>query len=374
MAGIYIHVPFCMSRCNYCDFYSTTDINILDGYLGVLKKEIELKQNYIKNEEIDTIYLGGGTPSILQPFQIEEIISYLNQFYKILNNSEITLEVNPEDLRKDYFKEIKSAGVNRISLGVQSFDDKILKFLGRRHNAKKTYECINAIIKNEIQNLSIDLIFGIPGSTLKSWESELNSAFNLPLNHLSVYGLTIEKGTVLYKLLQEGKIENVDEDVNWKQFKLAHYIAKAHNMEHYEISNYAETGFQSKHNSNYWNGVKYIGLGPSAHSFDGHSRQWNVANLENYIRLISSSQIFFETEILTETNKANEFLLTGLRTSKGIDFIEFRNKFGDKNYNNVFENFQKFILSGHAELLEKTGILTLKGLYISDRLITDLMI
>jgi oxygen-independent coproporphyrinogen-3 oxidase len=374
MAGIYIHFPFCKIRCNYCDFYSTIKIGFIDEYLNALEKETELQAGYLNNQIVKTIYFGGGTPSILGEYELRKVIESWNKYYTIADNSEITLEVNPDDVKSEYFDKIKSLGINRISIGVQSFDDKTLELLGRRHNSKQIYECITSAVKADIQNIGIDLIYGLPGLETKAWRFTLKKAFELPIKHLSAYHLTYEKGTVFYKYLMEGKLFKTDEEESWRQFEMIHDLANENNFEHYEISNFAKKGFYSKHNTNYWNGTPYLGLGPSAHSFNGYSRKWNYSNLNQYIKLINSNKSTGEGEELTLFNKANEYLITRLRTKIGIDFEYFRKKFGE-DYNRILtNNFEKYLISGHAEKRNNFGFLTLKGWFISDKIISELMV
>jgi putative oxygen-independent coproporphyrinogen III oxidase len=374
MAGIYIHIPFCIKRCNYCDFYSTIKIGYIDEYLKSLDKEIEIRADYLKNQLIETIYFGGGTPSILEANKIEKVLKSIRRSFTIANNTEITMEVNPDDSNKEYFEQAKSFGINRISIGVQSFDDKMLKLMGRRHNSKQAYECIESAIKADIHNISIDLIYGLPGLNIKSWNSAIKKAVELPIKHLSAYHLTYEKGTSFYKSLMEGSFTKIDENDSWRQFELIHNLASASNFEHYEISNFAKKGYYSKHNSNYWNGSFYLGLGPSAHSFNGNTRNWNYSNLNKYINSINLNKTTNISEELTITDKANEYLLTGLRTNIGIDFEYYKKKFGENANKILKDGFEKYLVSKHAKKRNNFGYLTLKGWFISDKIIADLMI
>jgi oxygen-independent coproporphyrinogen III oxidase len=374
MAGIYIHFPFCITRCNYCDFYSTVKTQKNCRYIEVLKKETESMTAYLKNEIVKTIYFGGGTPSLLEASEIADILEHLKKNFIVSKNPEITLEVNPDDHRENYFKSIISVGINRISIGVQSLDNGVLKILGRRHTARQVYDCIDGVIMGGIKNIGIDLIYGIPGMTCKTWKLTLNKVFKLPIHHLSAYHLTYEKGTVLYKLLSKGEISLINEEESWKQFEIIDKTAFDNGFEHYEISNFAKKGYYSKHNANYWNGTTYLGLGPSAHSYNGRSRRWNCSDLNRYMNLVNSNDLYYEEEILTNQDKANEFLLTGLRTSTGIDFDYVKNSFGEKYLKKLSERFEKFVNSGHARNENHSGYLTLKGWFISDKIISDLMI
>ncbi len=374
MAGIYVHIPFCKKRCNYCDFYSTIKIGYLNEYLEALSKEIEIQANYFRNEEVETIYFGGGTPSILKTIEIEKLINSLKKIFNISKNPEVTLELNPDDCNNVYLKNIKSNGVNRISIGVQSFDDKILELMGRRHTVKQVYKCIDYALNAEIQNISIDLIYDLPEMNLNAWETTLGKAFKLPIQHLSAYHLTYEKGTIFNKWLMNGKLFKLNDEESWLQFEMLHNHAITNKFEHYEISNFAKAGFSSKHNSNYWNGSYYLGLGPSAHSYNGNSRQWNCSNLIKYNKLLISEKLAKESENLTKKDNANEYILTGLRTNIGINIEFFRNNYGEIYFRNLLKGLEKFVVSKHAEIKGNFGFLTLKGWFISDKIIGELMI
>jgi putative oxygen-independent coproporphyrinogen III oxidase len=374
MSGIYIHIPFCKKRCNYCDFYSTINYDIKDEYLKALTKEIEIQTEYLENKTVETIYFGGGTPSVLEPDDIRDIIIIIKDHFDVSKNSENTLEINPDDNRNEYFEKIRAIGINRISIGVQSFDPIVLKLLGRRHSEKQIYKCIEDAIHAGIENIGIDLIYGLPGMTSHSWELTLEKAFELPIRHLSAYHLSYEKGTVFYKKLLDSEFAVTKEEESWKQFKIIHKMAVDNNFEHYEISNFSKKGFYSKHNSNYWNGTTYLGLGPSAHSYNGLSRQWNYSNLNKYVQFLKSHKLPGEIEILTEVDKINDYLLTRLRTNRGINFDEFHKKFGVFYNKTISDEFEKYLISGHARRIKNSGSLTLKGWYISDKIISDLMI
>ena len=373
MAGIYIHFPFCVKRCYYCDFFSTTNLDYINDYLKILIKEIHLRSNYLANQTIETIYFGGGTPSLITANDIEQILIEIKNSFSISENPEITLEINPDDNHTSYFDNLNSIGINRLSIGAQSFDNKLLKLMNRRHRSEQIFECIESATRAGITNISIDLLYGLPGMNIELWKETLEIAFGLPIKHLSAYHLAYEKGTVFYCRLKKGTFSVIDEKDSWQQFKLLHKIADLNKFEHYEISNLSKTGYRSTHNSNYWNGKQYLGIGASAHSYNGVSRQWNYADLKKYFLSIENNDLADNNEQLTLKDKANDYILTILRTKNGFDFNYFKTTFGDNNYINILNRFQKYINSKHAEIKDNLAYLTLKGWFISDKIISDLM-
>lgn len=374
MAGIYIHFPFCVKRCYYCDFYSTTSLKYIDSYLKALLKEVHLRKDYLSNQAIETIYFGGGTPSVLKVQDIERVLKELKNNYSISKSVEITIEINPDDNYTGYFKNLYSIGINRLSIGAQSFDDKFLELMNRRHKVEQVYKCIENATEAGIKNIGIDLLYGLPGMNLDLWNSTLEKAFNLPIKHLSAYHITYEKGTVFYDLLKQGKLFITDEEDSWLQYKMLHELADKYNFDHYEISNFSKKGYHSQHNSNYWNGAYYLGLGPSAHSYNGSCRQWNFADLRKYINSIEANKPPFDSEQLTLKDKANDYILTKLRTKPGLDLDVFKNLFNDENYKLIMKGIKKYVTSEHADIRDNTIYLTLKGWFISDKIISDLMI
>lgn len=318
MAGIYIHVPFCYTRCSYCDFYKTTDQQLKDEYIKALCKEIELNRSFLLKETIQTIYFGGGTPSTLIVDELETIFQTLKQFTSFEHLQELTLEVNPDDVDADYIKQIVGIGVNRLSMGIQSFFDAHLRKMNRRHNAVQARNAIRIAKENGIKNMSIDLIYGLPYMTFDEWQENVRLAIESDVQHISAYHLTFEKGTLYYDYLKKGKLTEVPEESSVEQFDYLVSQLKKAGFEHYEISNFAKKGLESKHNSNYWTGVKYLGLGPSAHSFDGENRMWNVRDIKRYCDALKNKQSYFEQETLSDTDRYNEFIMLGLRTQKGF--------------------------------------------------------
>lgn len=322
MAGIYIHIPFCKSRCIYCDFYSSTALTWLDELIKAEIKEIVQRKNEI-TEPIETIYFGGGTPSLLSDRQLSQLVEAIWANYSLADEVEFTLEINPDDVNREKARFWKEAGINRASIGVQSFDDAVLRFLSRRHSSVQAEHAIETLLAAGISNVGIDLIYGIPGMTDLSWEKSVRIASTLPLKHVSAYHLTYEAGTPLYQMKQQARISEITEEQSIEQYQTLRSILLGAGYEHYEISNFALPGYASKHNSSYWAGKPYVGIGPSAHSYNGQTRRWNVAKLEDYIGNING--VYYETEQLTPIQQFNEYILTRLRTQKGGLLSELKN-------------------------------------------------
>ena len=373
MAGIYIHIPFCKQRCRYCAFYSSTLYNINKQYTDAVCKEIAMRKNYADNEEIKTIYFGGGTPSTLSTELLKTICDSIYTNHKVNKDAEITIECNPDDLTKPFLTELKQLPFNRISMGVQSFDDNQLKRLGRRHNAEKAKQAVMNARAAGYSNISIDLIFALPGSTRESWQQDLETAISLKPDHISAYNLMYEEGTPLHRSLERGDFKELSEEENIEQFQMLIQSMKAAGYCHYEISNFAQPGCESRHNSSYWNDTTYIGCGAAAHSYNGRSRQWNIANIQEYIKGIESDNPNFEIEHLTEEERYNDTILTRLRTAKGIPLEWMKQKFCDRLNRHLQRAAQKEIALGN--LKEENGHLSLteKGIFISDAVIRELI-
>lgn len=373
MAGIYIHVPFCKTRCIYCDFYTGTDKTLQTRYLEALCQEIQLRKTYIDSEPIKTIYFGGGTPSQLAKLDFEKIFNKIYQNFEVFSDAEITLEANPDDLNDEYLKNLRLLPFNRISIGIQSFDDRELRFLKRRHNAQKA---INAVKKAQdlgFNNISIDLIYGLPGQTLKIWDYNLETAITLGIQHISSYHLIYEEGTVLNNLLQTNKLEQIDEEISLEMFSLLINKLEKAGFEHYEISNFAKDGLYSKHNTSYWQGEKYLGLGTAAHSYNGANRAWNIPSISKYIKDIESHVVNSEYEILDEKARYNDFILTGLRTKWGVNLDDMKKLFGDKMLDYCLQYAKKYYEQGFLQNTGNTLRLTTKGIFISDSIMSDMM-
>lgn len=374
MSGIYIHVPFCRQRCHYCDFYKSTNVDKKPEYLKALQTEIAQKAGYLENETVDTIYLGGGTPSQLSTFDLESILKTLNQHFTIGKNPEITIETNPDDLTDEYLHGLRNAGFNRISIGVQSFSDDDLKLTNRRHNARQAIAAIEVASKAGFDNICIDLIFGLPNSNSRRWQRNLETAMQLPVQHLSAYHITYHENTQFHTLLEKGEISELNEDESLEQFEILLDITAQNGFEHYEISNFARNGAYSRHNSKYWFDKKYLGLGPSAHSYNLISRRWNVADVDKYITSTLAGEPFFEKEILTETEKINDFIITRIRTKWGIDLTDFEKLFGAETGRTLQKSAIDFIDSGHLKSENGTISLTRKGIMISDKIMLALIV
>ncbi|HOH55971.1 MAG TPA: radical SAM family heme chaperone HemW, partial [Paludibacteraceae bacterium] len=283
MAGIYIHIPFCSQRCSYCNFFSVVSINLLNEVIDAIIKEFSIRKDYLKNEPVQTIYFGGGTPSLLTIQQIEKLLNTIYKNFPVEKNAEITFEANPDDLTEKYLSDLKKTGINRLSIGIQSFDDNKLKILNRRHNAFQAVEAVRVAQRSGFNNISIDLIYGLPFQSLIEWENDLDKAFSLPIQHLSAYALTFEEKTLLLKQKEKKLIEPADEELMIKMYELLLNKSNQNGFDAYEISNFSLPEFYSRHNSSYWTQTPYLGIGPSAHSFNGFSRQWNVASIHKYI-------------------------------------------------------------------------------------------
>ena len=373
MAGIYIHIPFCKQRCNYCAFYSTTLYNIREKYVDALCKEIVLRKEYAGSAPIGTIYFGGGTPSTLTMEQLQKICGTIYSTHSVSPTAEVTIECNPDDLTPDFLAQLKQLPFNRISMGVQSFNDTQLKRLGRRHNAQKAREAVHNAREAGYNNISIDLIFALPGSTITEWEHDLDSAIALHPDHLSAYNLTYEEGTPLYRALERGDFAELSEEENIEQFQMLITKMKEAGYRHYEISNFALPGRESCHNSSYWNDTPYIGCGAAAHSYNGTSRQWNIADIKEYIEGVESDAPNFEIEELTEEERYNDTILTRLRTADGLPLEWMKEKFCDRLNRHMQRAAEKEIALGN--LKEKNGSLSLteKGIFISDAVIRELI-
>jgi oxygen-independent coproporphyrinogen-3 oxidase len=319
MAGIYLHIPFCKQACYYCDFHFSTSLQYKQELLQALVKEIELQKNYLQGETIETIYFGGGTPSILDAGEIQLLIDTITRLHVVSSTAEITLEANPDNLIKAKLQSLLQTPVNRFSIGIQSFFDEDLAWMNRVHRADEAEAAVKRAQDMGFENLTVDLIYGYPLLTDQKWKYNLAKVFELNISHVSSYSMTVEPNTALASFINKKKQPAMNEQQSAEQFNILMEAMQVNGFEHYEISNFCKPGHYSKHNSNYWRGVKYLGIGPSAHSYNGESRQWNVANNAKYIQAIEKSKIPAETELLTETNRLNEYIMTSLRTIWGLD-------------------------------------------------------
>ncbi len=330
MAGIYIHIPFCKQACNYCDFHFSTKLKNRTAVIDAIVSEIEQRKNYLENQPIETIYFGGGTPSLLSEQEINQLFSALDKQFNILPNAEISLEANPDDLSNEKLKLLKSSPINRLSIGVQSFHEHELKFMNRAHSAEEAIGSIKEAQDHGFENLSIDLIFGNPLSTASSWQGNLDQFFSLNIPHLSAYSLTVEEKTSLAHQIKTGKVPPVEDEKAYSQFETLRKHSLEKGYEQYELSNYCKQEKYSKHNTSYWQQKHYLGLGPGAHSYNGKSRQWNISNNSLYAKAIQNQTSFSEQERLSERDRYNELLITSLRTKWGLSFQYLKNHFSEK--------------------------------------------
>lgn len=371
MAGIYIHIPFCKQACHYCNFHFSTNHKLMPQMLAAIGKEAEWRKNYL-NEKVETIYFGGGTPSLLAIHDLRLMIQKLKELFFVDDDAEITLEANPDDITQEKLIDWKHIGINRLSIGIQSFNDVDLQWMNRAHNAQHAIHCLQLATKY-FNNITIDLIYGSPTLTDEQWKKnvELAVSFNIP--HISCYALTVEPKTALDKLIIQQKKENVDADKQAKHFELLVQWMKEAGYEHYEISNFAKPNYRSKHNSSYWKGLPYLGLGPSAHSFNGTSRQWNIANNALYIQSIEKGELNFEKEELTASQQLNEYIMTSLRTMEGINFNDERWLItDDETKNKIISSAKKWETQGNIILKENFLRLTDKGKFLADGIAADL--
>lgn len=373
MAGIYIHIPFCKSRCIYCGFYSTTLLDLRKKYINAVCREMELRKNYIR-EPFSTIYLGGGTPSLLDEAELTKLFLYINNVYDVDRNAEITMECNPDDITPEFTNMLSRLPINRVSMGAQTFADSRLRLLYRRHSSDEVKHAVKLLREAGIKNISIDLMFGFPDESLSQWKEDISAAMALNVEHISAYSLMYEEDTPLWKMLDTGKVKEIDEELSLTMFKeLVCQLTDA-GYEHYEISNFARPGYRSRHNSSYWHQVPYIGLGAAAHSFDLNSRQWNVADLKLYIEEINNGIIPMEREELDNDTTFNDIITTALRTSDGIDLNAMETRLGKRYRNTLISAAGKHIEQGLLEIRHNRLRLTAEGIFISDMVMSDLMI
>ncbi|NLA25054.1 MAG: radical SAM family heme chaperone HemW [Bacteroidales bacterium] len=373
MAGIYLHIPFCRKKCMYCDFYSLARISESDKFVDALLQEIENEKYFLADAEINTIYFGGGSPSVLSISQIQKIIEKLDQNFNTSNVKEFSFELNPDDAEIDYLRELKNLGINRLSVGVQSTHDRHLKFLSRKHNSATAINAIENAQKIGLENISADLMFGIPNLTTQELAESIKTVVESGILHLSIYLLTAEEQTILLRKIHEGKVSLPDDNTSILQYNLICEHTREFGFEHYEISNFSKKGFRSMHNSSYWKGDAYLGLGPSAHSYDGQkTRRANFSNLKDYINKINKKEISYTSEKLSDTDLINEFIMTRLRTWEGINLNEFQNKFGKKHFDKLNISAQKLINQNLLKAKENFLFIPENQMLISDNIISSL--
>ena len=376
MAGLYIHIPFCASRCIYCGFYSTTKTNLQDRYVEALCKEMNLRRNelVIANEKIKTIYIGGGTPSQLSLANITKIFTHIYDVWgPKVDAEEVTIECNPDDITDEFAKAIAQLPINRVSMGAQTFNDDRLKFLHRRHCSDEVKTAVSRLQKYGIKNISIDLMFGFPDESIDDWSSDINEAISLGVQHISAYSLMYEEGTTLFKLLNQNKIKTINEETSLAMYNMLIDRLTSAGYEQYEISNFAQPGFQSKHNSSYWHDIPYLGIGASAHSYDIKSRRWNVSDITKYISSIESCTLPFEEEIIDKNTKYDDLITTAMRTREGIDTEKLKVDFGNDLYTYFMNEADKHINNDTLQNVNGRISLTRIGLFVSDDIMSDLM-
>ncbi len=373
MAGIYIHIPFCKKLCFYCDFYHIISSDDNSVFVDTLLKEALLRQDYLGTEAVSTIYFGGGTPSVFSIKELGKILDGINKIFRVEENCEITVELNPDDVNSIYLDGLKKLNIKRISLGIQSWRDSDLKMLNRRHNSVQAAMALKETFNAGFENVTIDLIYGIPGMSVQEWALSLDFTFSFDIKHLSAYHLTFEPGTVFGKMLEKGLISEIEEEESASLFNTLIEKSESAGFIHYEISNFSKPGYFSVHNSNYWKQIIYLGLGPSAHSFNGYSRQWNIRDLKGYIKSVNAGKSFFESEELDNKARFNEYIMTSLRTMWGIDLEYIEKTFEKEGYDYVVNLAGKFRDYGLMKQDKKTLVLTNQGKMISDNIISEFM-
>ena len=374
MAGIYLHIPFCKQACHYCDFHFSVNQDKKNDLVAALLKEASIRKEELQNEPIKTIYFGGGTPSLLSADALLRIFDTLAENYNLSALQEVTLEGNPDDLTATYLRELRHTPVNRLSIGIQSFREVDLKLMNRAHDAKQALRCVPESADIGFENISIDLIYGIQGLSQADWIKNLNTAFDLPITHLSSYCLTVEPKTKLAKLVSSGELPAVNDESAANHFETLIEMTEAAGIPWYEVSNFAKPGMESKHNSSYWANEHYVGLGPGAHSFNGVKRSWNVSSNTAYIQQIDKNVLPSESEVLTSEEKFNEYLLTVLRTRKGLSFTELSNRCDSAKINEIKAVLQEKAAQGLATIHNDETVLTTKGLLFADAIASSLFI
>lgn len=371
MAGIYIHIPFCRKACHYCNFHFSTSLALKNGFLQALLNEIRLRQSYTGKEEIETIYFGGGTPSLLEWTALHSVLAAIRSNFVLAADAEITLEANPDDITREKLEAWRLGGINRLSLGIQSFIEADLRWMNRAHSASQSMESL-AMARSYFSNITLDLIYGTPTLSDADWQQNVETALASGVQHLSCYALTVEPKTVLHKLIRENKLPDVNSNDQARQFLLLMDWLSARGWEHYEISNFSLPGNRSRHNSAYWQGKPYLGLGPSAHSFNGYSRQWNIANNALYIQSLERNELPFEIEVLTKQEQLNEYIMTSLRTLEGLDLGRVALHFGESAVKALEIKSRRYRDQGLLTLQHNRYLLSREGKLFADGIASDL--
>lgn len=373
MSGIYIHIPFCKQACFYCDFHFSTSLKKKDALISCLVKEIELRKEALNKKIVETIYFGGGTPSMLSAKEISLLIAAVYKYHTVVASPEITLEANPDDLSEEKLIELSHTPINRLSIGVQSFFEKDLKLMNRAHSSSEAHTSLE-IATRYFENISIDLIYGIPGLTHEEWQQNIQTALSFNVSHISSYALTVEPKTALEKLIKKGKIEKVDDVLAQEQFFILRDLLEKANFVHYELSNFGKENYFSKNNTAYWLGKSYLGIGPSAHSFDGKQRSWNVRNNTQYIKEIELNKLPIESEVLSVTDRYNEYVMTGLRTIWGVSLDKIKTDFGSKYVIYIQTESEKHIQQKLLYVEANTLKTTKEGAFLVDGIAAHLFL
>ncbi|THD33246.1 radical SAM family heme chaperone HemW [uncultured Flavobacterium sp.] len=373
MSGIYIHIPFCKQACHYCDFHFSTSMKKKEEMVQALVKEMQMRKSEFENEIVETIYFGGGTPSVLSDEELAFLIDAVYANFKVAENPEITLEANPDDLSDERIVELAGSRINRLSIGIQSFFENDLKMMNRTHNAEEAKKSLETATRY-FDNISIDLIYGIPGMTNEMWKQNIETALSFGIPHISSYALTVEPKTALKKLIQTGKVSEPKDEVAQEHFMILVEMLQQHGFIHYELSNFGKPDYFSKNNSAYWLGKKYIGIGPSAHSYDGISRSWNIANNPIYLKEIEAGKLPGEVEILTANDRYNEYIMTGLRTIWGVSLNRIQKEFGEEVLQYLQKQSEKFIADGLLAVEKNILKTTPKGKFLADGIASDLFL
>lgn len=371
MPGIYIHIPFCKQACHYCDFHFSTSMGKKDAMIAAIQKELELRKGEYENERVETIYFGGGTPSVLSAVEINSIIDIVYANYTVIDNPEITLEANPDDLSEEKIIELSESSINRLSIGIQSFYEEDLKLMNRAHNTAEAQESLT-LATRYFKNISIDLIYGMPDMTNGRWAENIDKALSFNIPHISSYALTVEPKTALDTFIKKGLIKPVDDEVAQEHFNILLQKMEENGFENYEISNFGKPDYFSKNNTAYWLGKKYIGIGPSAHSFDGIRRGWNINNNAKYIKALDNNELPIEEEVLSKTDKYNEYIMTGLRTIWGVSLDRISLEFGENYHKYLLDQADKYIQEELLMLKNDTLLTTKKGKFLADGIAANL--
>lgn len=372
MAGIYIHIPFCKTKCHYCDFYKQIGSTHISSFLQALHGEIVQRASELHGQFVDTIYIGGGTPSLLAVEQLNELLGWLHECFVVRSHAEITLECNPDDLTPDYIRRLGESVINRLSIGAQSFQDCDLQLMNRRHCAMQAIGAVRMAQDAGFDNISIDLIYGLPQMPLAVWQHNIAQAVELNVSHVSAYHLTYHEGTLFYKRMQEGLLQEIPDEESFQQFEMLREKMAEAGYEHYEISNFAKEGRYSQHNRAYWERKPYVGLGPSAHSFDWHSRRWNCSSVSQYVEAMRNQSVYFETEQLSEQDQYNDYIITRLRTKWGIDESYLQAHFSPLLLAHFLSQADAHLKTGQMLCEEHCYTLSTTGLFVSDAIMEDL--